>query len=243
MTRAAISLLLVLLCSPCWAAISGSNLTTAGDETDGSSYSTASVTPGANRLVLVWVASVVSAGTANEPTLSGNGLTYVSVATQTWTAAPTRRITLFRAMGASPSAGAVTIDFAAQTQLRCLWSVSEFTGVDTSGTNGSGAVKQSATNEATATSLTVTLAAFASTANGCAGGFWHSTDEAATAGGGFTEIAQVQLSSVLISEWRADNDTTVDASAATSSIWIGVAAEVAAARRAIAPIFLSQATP
>lgn len=128
-------------------AITASNLTAGGSLTDSQTYDTASVTPGANRLVLVSV-GIRNYGAANLGTisLSGNGLTYVEVATITYSsiAAPLSRLSIFRGMGASPSAGAITITVSGTGQNSCAWSVDEFAGTDTSGTNGSGAIVQSA---------------------------------------------------------------------------------------------------
>lgn len=197
--------------------------------TDANSYTTASITPTANTLILVWITSQLLAGPA-APTLSGNSLTYVQVNSRVQ---GTQRTTLFRAMGATPSAGAITIDFTGVTQSRCAWSVVEFGNVDTGGTHGSAAVVQSAVDSnAGATSLTVTLAAFGSANNATASGGMHRTTEATTPGAGFTEIHDVTIAAEshgMASEWRVDNDTTADMSWTTSSACSAVAVEIAEA--------------
>ena len=209
-------------------------LTGASSTTDASSYTTASVTPGANRLVLVQVVNT-KATLPDTPTLSGNGLTYVQIATVTYDtiASPLKRETLFRALGASPSAGAITIDFAGTNQTGCIWSVAEFIDVDTGGTNGSAAVVQSATNNAnTGTSLTVTLAAFGSTDNATYGAFAINDNVAINPGTGFTEIHDNVLGAVPVTgsetEWKDSNDTSVDASSsdAANKRWGGIAVEI-----------------
>src|SRR5438445_13665056 len=66
-----------------------------------------------NMLILAWIVNTNNQ-TPDVPTLSGNGLTWVVASTAVWNAGkPTflDRITLFRAMGASPTAGSVTISF------------------------------------------------------------------------------------------------------------------------------------
>lgn len=215
-------------------AVTGTHLTTGADTTDATSFATASISPGASRLVLVWVASRAIGVLPNAPTLTGNGLTYVQAATVEFhsVASPFQRLTLFRAMGAAPSTEAITIDFAGQTQSGCSWSVSDYSSVDTTGTNGSGAVVQSATGAAnTGTSLVVTLAAFGSVDNATAGGFVISRNEAITIGAGFTELGQAGIAGpimTILSQWRADNDTTVDASWTTSSENAGGAVEIKA---------------
>lgn len=210
-------------------AVAAAHLVTNSSGANATSYTTASVAPTANALVLIWVAH-----NDTKPTVSGNGLTWVEVLDENLAAeTPDRRMTLFRAMGASPSAEAITIDMGAATQSRCAWSVIEFTGVDTTGTNGSGAVVQAVANdngEVAATSLAVTLAAFGSADNATAGGFMHVAIETSTEGDGFTVLGNIGAteSRTLLTEWKASNDTSVDASWASSVRCIGIAVEIKA---------------
>lgn len=206
----------------------GHTLLTSGvDGTDATSYTTASITPGANNLILVDVFT----HNADTPTLSGNGLTYVLVDSRV----DVFSVFVFRAMGAAPSTGAITIDFGAATQNRCGWIVSQLDTVDTEGANGSGAVVQSASNAASVvSSLTVTLADFANTNNATYGAFVATSAAVGIAPGtGFTQIADQQLeatfSTHMFAEWRNDNDTSVDASTedVSNTSWRGVALEIA----------------
>src|SRR5205085_3732552 len=174
-------------------AVAASNLTQGNDRgVGGSSFNTASITPTANRLILATVTSRHASADPNHPTLSGCGLTWVEVASDNYdNTGSQKRVTVFRAMGASPSTGAVTIDFAGQCQSDCVWTIDQLSGMDTSGTNGSGAGVQSATNQdrtGSGTSLTTTLAAFGSANNAtygaCAVGKGTGTS---TAGSGFSK--------------------------------------------------------
>ena len=154
------------------AAVTATELTTGADGANGASYVTASISPTANTLILAWVTNSRNSSPAT-PTLSGNGLTWVQVTTVAWgtIATPTWRTTLFRAMGASPTSGAVTITVPGNAT-GCLWSIQQFGNVDTSGTDGSGAVVQAASNATDSnTSLSVTLAPLANATNATAGGF------------------------------------------------------------------------
>jgi len=207
-------------------AITQAKLTDGGSGTDATSYATASVTPGANRLIVVAVLNSKST-TPDTPTLSGNGLTYVQIATVTFQtiASPQKRLTLFRAMGASPSAGAITIDMGGVTQSGCAWSVSEFDGVDTSGTDGSGAVVQSATNSVDSSgSLDVTLAAYGDGTNHAAyGAFGANSTEVQNAEAGWTEISEATHatpSTVLHTVWLLGPgaDVTVHNDSATTTL-------------------------
>lgn len=129
---------------------------TSGTGTASTSAVTASVAPTGNALVVATFLSSLAAGPA-APTVTGNGLTWVQVDTSAYHTTNGRRLTAFRAMGASPSAGAITASWGATSQTSFQWSVVECTGVDTSGTNGSGAVAQSASaTSGTGTGTTIT---------------------------------------------------------------------------------------
>ena len=188
-----------------------------------SPYTTASIAPGANRLVLLWV-NDRGTGNPTVTSVAGNGLTWVQVNTLTF--GSNGRLTLYRAMGAAPTAGTVTITFSG-TIARACWSIVEYDGVDTSGTDGSGAVVQSVTGTAASTSLTVTLAAFADANNVATGGFSTTSNSTYTAGGGFSIYGSAAQSTSLsiATEGLPTNDTTVDISVASTTI-AGIAVEV-----------------
>lgn len=196
-------------------AIAFTHITTAGNGSGLTSYTTASGSPTANSLQLLMVGSQTAAPTTNIPTVTGAGLTWVQVATAI-DSGNQRRVTVFRALG-TPSAGALTIDFAGQAQVRCGWSWSEASGTDTSGTNGSGAIVQSASalnNGGTVTGLTVTLGAFASPSNATYGAIRHGTTTAQTVtpGAGFNELGEAPSGSFITyqSQYQLANDTSVD---------------------------------
>ena len=215
-------------------AVTMTELTGASDETNATSDATASITPSGNKLILVTIFNQVSAGsTANAPTLSGNGLTWVQIDSGLVGTSTEMRASLFRSMGASPSTGSITISFAGQEQLRCGWIVAEFGNVDTSGSSGSGAVVQSAANNATGvTSLTVTLGAFGSANNATYGCFGVAVNEDVSPGSGFAQIDDFQVGTAnrrLFAEWRSDNDTSVDCSWTTAAGCRGFAVEIKAA--------------
>lgn len=203
-------------------------LTSGGTGTDATSHTTASITPTANRLVLVCVVSRCGAGAAVIPTVTGCGMTWV---VEESLSRSLEGLSVTRGMSASPSAGSLTLDFGAQTATGCDWIVIEFDDVDTSGSNGSGAVAQSesAGSATTATSGLVTLGAFASANNGTFGLFTHRAAEPTDPGTGFTEIADISSTLppiALMAMWRADNATTVDASWASTQHWVGIGLEL-----------------
>lgn len=149
-----------------YADISWTELTTSASTTNAASYATASITPAANKPVYLGVINNQASGTSPTPTATGNGLTWVLVATVDMVNL-SRRLTVFRALGATPSAGAVTIDFAGNTQASACWSIQQATGADISGTNGSGSVVQSAAvnNGVAGTTVAGILSAFGNAKN------------------------------------------------------------------------------
>jgi len=217
-------------------ALTASNLTANGSAA-ASSFTTASITPSANGLVLaLFQQRLASGATITIPTATGNNLTWVQIATIEYDdlnapAGRTKRMTLFRAMGASPTTGAITFDLAGQSQSHAAWSVDQWSGMDTSGTNGSGAIVQSVTSfndTGTSTSLTVTLAAFSSVNNGTYGAFANSVGGAGglTAGGSFTLLGDGQTAGGnALTEYSLSNVTSVNATTAASEIG-GIALEI-----------------
>lgn len=148
------------------------SLVTYGSATDAASYSTTSYTPVGNRLVLAFVLSRPNdvALTPAIPTITGNGFTWVQVAT-VLDASGDNRGTLLRAMVASPTAGGATIDFGGQLQEFGYWSIGEIPSVNTSGTNGSGAIVRSLTNtDATVSNFALSFGSFPAAGNTLYGG-------------------------------------------------------------------------
>ncbi len=220
-------------------AVVATNLTTGSDGDGNSTAVTASISPTANNLILISIS--LRNGSSINPSvssISGNGLTWVKVNSVVFDTASTSRRTVetWRALGASPSSGAITIT-ATENETDITWSVDQFSGIDTSGTNGSGAIVQSATNKDeanTASSLTVTLAAFGSTDNATFGAFATANDtDGHVAGSGFAIVGSASgpgtngLSTA--TEFKNSNDTSVDMSLTSGVQFGGIAIEIKAA--------------
>ena len=194
--------------------VEATHILSAGSSTDASSYETASVSIPKDRLILLTVANIRTPATANTPTVTGAGMTWTQVRTQADTE-NIRRVTVFRGVSSSNTSGALTIDFAGQTQLRCGWSLSSFKNTDISGTNASNAIVQSAgvgTDGSANTNIIVTLGAFSSVDNATFGGIRLGTSTGVNAGSGFTELGQADMeggTNPIQTEFRNDNDTTV----------------------------------
>lgn len=217
--------------------ISSTNITTGAISTPGTSFTTNSFTPKANKLYLISMAVRNNDNSTDplDPTITGCGLTWVNVNGTIYdnTGTSRRRITVFRALGSSPSTGTLTIDFGAVTHNNLDYSIDEFYGVDISGTNGSGAIVQSAVNQdtaGTASTLTATLGAFGSTNNATFGVFaGNNLTVTTTAGTGFAKVGDIGGNSRLTTEFRQDNDTSVDITFSTTCQIGGVAIELKAA--------------
>jgi hypothetical protein len=216
-------------------------LTSGQNVTNTNVYTTASVAPAANKLITLAVMGHRSSGASPSPTVTGAGLTWTSFATVTCDplTSSLKRITLYRALSASPGSGALTITFSA-AQSHAQWIVSQWDGVDQGGTNGSGAIVQTGSDRRdNVTTLSVPLAAFASVDNAAYGVFGVKSGTAVvTPGAGFTEIAEAASNespfSDLQAEWKL-NDNTVDASWATAINACALAAELKAAAPPPAP--------
>ena len=195
-------------------AITATHLTTGSSDTDTTSYTTASISPSGNKLILaaVWNGAT---GTNPQPTLTGNGLTWVHVISEPYDVSGTFGVIhLFRAMGASPTPGTVVINYGATTVLACGWSISEFSPVDTGGTNGSAAIVQSLVALGLSAAALVTLSAFSDVGNATYGALAHQTADTETIGAGFNLLGRSTTAvpvTTISTFWKDSNDTTVDA--------------------------------
>ena len=222
-------------------AVTALHLLSAGSNTDTQEYTTASITPTANALVLLAFEgrNIATGSPTPSPTVVGCNLTWVAVDSET-SGNDSQNITVFRAMGASPSAGALTITQGGSGNIYGQWSISEFHGIDTSGTNGSGAIVQSNGNSDTATNtgLTITLTAFSNANNATYGVVRSVGGGSITNGTGFTELGESGgTDSNIQSQWRNDNDISVDWSwTSTDSNARGIAIEIKSAIQTTATI-------
>ncbi len=189
-------------------------------------FTTASVTNTANRLLLLAVANspVTDVTDPPSPTVAGLGLIWEEIKSVNFSVSGANNLAnlaVFRALGAS-STGPITLTYGT-TQDHVCWALSEFDGIDTGGTNGSSAIVQSEQNSAGAVNtVTATLAAFSSANNATYGASaveFSGGTRTFTAGSGFTEIHDVSpgVNLSLETEWRNDNDTTVDQTISSST--------------------------
>jgi hypothetical protein len=217
--------------------IAAANITSpAGDSTDSTTYTTASITLKAGRLYLMSVVNTAaSAGAISSIDNSGtwtsrsstqfNGTAHrVSI----WSYAPTVDYT-----------GTLVINFGANTQTSATWSLNEFAGVDTTTNDG---VVQQAVGTGNSTTPLATLAAFGSAANATFGALGNVSDTTTTPGTNFRELSDTSSATpvgCLQTEWQVGNDTTVDGTI-TSAQWGACGIEIKAST---APFVIPASTP
>ena len=215
-------------------AVTASLLTAGGTSSALTTFTTASITPSANKLVGVWV--LTDGGTPNS--ISGCGLTWVRDVLDT-VLVP---VAFFRSMGASPSTGTLSISLSANSV--GSWIVVEYDGVDTTGTNGSGAIVQTAHTTGTGKPASVTLASGITSGNATVAGFIKGTTGAWTAGAGYTKLGETTASGFAAHahEWAATGTQAPDATyTGANANWAGIAVEVKAAGAAATDLVIAAA--
>ena len=206
-----------------------------------SSYANSSWTPPTTGMIGCWVANTHASATTI-PTISGNGITWVQIATVSLLSGIDRRLTLFAANAAGASAGVTTIDYAGSNQTGTAASFFQITGADEANGVAQSFVQTLNNNGSAALSGSVTLAAAANSNNRPISAFIHNANEVVTPQTNWTELddgSYINPSFALESQFRSDAfDTAAAASWATSSIWIGMAAEVKVLTAAANPPFI-----
>lgn len=165
-------------------------LDTGFDTTDGASFATASITPVAERLTILAVCGANGSAPATPSSVTGCGLTWALYATVDFVT-DNKRLCLYRACGASPSTGAVSITYSG-SQTGFAWSVVSVAGANIDlANNGLNSIRQGRTGAADAvTSLTLTfVSAFSSSNNGGLAFFVTDLNNAMTPDGSWTEFA------------------------------------------------------
>ena len=182
--------------------------------TNQNTTTTASIAPAPNTLVTIAVLSHRSTATIS-PIVTGGGMpSWDLVASVDFDTLelPHRRLTIYRAMSASPGSGPITFKFTNQVS-NLEWIISQWAGVETSGVNGAGAIVQTGSARANAVNgLGVALAPFGNSANVALGAFGVNSQAAViTPAAGFTEIdeqpANEGTRGDLQTEWAVNRPT------------------------------------
>lgn len=201
----------------------------------GTTYTTSgTITPVAGRLYL---ATINTYSPVKVPTsVTGAGLTWVLVTSSAGTNSVQQFV--YRAMGTGTN-GAITVTLPSSTTILGI-TIDEFQNVDTSGTNGSGAIVQSnaAQSSISGTTQSVSLSAFADPVNDVAfGGSVAIAGGGVTAGSGFTLLnTSTNFGYSQGTEYKVGEDTLVDTTSASSN-WAIVGIEIKVAPSAsVSPV-------
>lgn len=209
-------------------------LLTEGTGGTASSHTTASITPSANALILATVH--IGGGSLFRYTsgVTGCGLTWVNVSQIAYYADVIQNnsdgaIECWRAMGSSPTTGGVTFTYYG-SNTGAQWIVTQWTGVATSGTNGSGAIGATGTAVNVSNTPSVTLSAAPALSSVVYGSFSGEVPTSTwTPGSGFTQIGTTDPAAL---DGRFDEyctgttSTAVTASRSVSNGWGGIAFEI-----------------
>jgi hypothetical protein len=216
-------------------------LTSSYDNVDRTSYTTASISPAANSLLLLFVTDSFSlASTAPEAVPTGLSLTWQRIGSRAWGATPAsqRSGAWIAQCGASPGSGTITLTEndmgSGTTSIGTAWAIIEITGhhvtqpvrqvqyPGTTTTNQSGPA---------ATSHTITMLDAADGSSRAFAYFAHAANEATTFRANWSELSDDAGSAVTLgseSQWRSDEfEATASASWATSVRYMGFAIEIA----------------
>jgi len=134
-----------------------SHLTTGSSAAGAAAYTTASITPTADRPVVVGVVTG-GAGIAPTATIAGNGITYAQDTTETRTFNGGYRLTTFTGSNAAPTTGTIVITLAG-AQLVAAWTVFELIDTDLP-------IVQTDADNGVGTTQDLTLSTFADSENG-----------------------------------------------------------------------------
>lgn len=213
-------------------ALAATNRSNCNDTSALSTYATTtSYTPGNNSLMIATVVNS-KASTPETPTVTGNGLTWVQIGSSiafSTTASPTKRITVFRAMGTGGTNGTVSAAFGGVNQTGCDIIVDEWTGAATDGTNGSGAIVTSTTNspDTAGTAASVTNSALSDSRNASVGCMGNGDNTAITSSD--TLIQQVSYATPTTgaaTSWSTTGDLTINFAWTNSARWACVGLEI-----------------
>jgi hypothetical protein len=192
-----------------------------------SSFPNTSWSPPTSGLIIVFVRSFrTGGGDPNVPTISGNGLTWVQIATAL-NATSNHRLTLFAANASGATTGVTTIDFAGQNQDGCRASFFLDDGADLSG-GVAAAFVQAVAGSATGTSASITLAAAGNSSNRCISGWAVAGAVSFTPRASWSEMDELGGTGHLETQYRSDvfENTASATWGGSSQDWVGIAAEV-----------------
>lgn len=209
---------------------------TGSSEAATTTFATASVSVAANQPLLLQVTtSLGNGGGVDVTSVTGLGITWQKVISQASSNANLFQ-SLWRAMPTSASSGTLSITIPSPVT-NVGWKLIQISGADTSGTNGSGAIRQSGSLAKAVSPISVTLPQAIATGNITMGFLAYnasSSTNTITVGSGYTELlpkvdAPGPESNWTTAEWKSPGSTTVDFSTSNSGSKSLLAVEVVTA--------------
>jgi hypothetical protein len=228
-------------------AIGATLLTAAFDTTNTTSYATASVSPAANSLLVLFTSDQISAGTAPEAVPTGLSLTWSALGTRTTNTGLFRVGAWIAQCGASPGSGAITLTEvdrgSGTTSIGTGWAVIQITGHHVADPVRQ-VVIPAPQESGGATSYTIAFPGDPADANSRPlAWFTLSGTQTVTPRTSWTELSEVTGSLpniVLESQWRSDAfEATASATFLSMTDFMGIALEIA---EASAPTAVLRAT-
>lgn len=204
-----------------------------------SPWTTASVSPTGEIKLNIQCADTSSTTVSS---ISGCGLTWSEVVSNLadWGGGNFREF-VWKGIGTA-SSGTITVVFAGADPGYATYQIENITGHNTSGMF----VQSPAPATGSSTTPSKTLSAFSDAGNATSG--WTVVAAASanyvTAGSGFTELGEIRRTSFtmgMATEWRADNDTTVDATLVGSKTWYQYGFEIAVAAAGATDLVIADA--
>ena len=187
-------------------------------KTSGTGATSASITPTTGTLLLAVSSARLQGSTPSVPTMSGCSISWVQIKDNQWMSE--RRVTMFYGIASAPTTGTLNFSYTGGPNISFV--VFELTGVDLTAP-----IVQSTTGSGNSP-LTVTLGAFSNIENATVGAFGNSgSGSTCSAGSGYTLSQNGGPSNQVngFMEFRADNETTVDATSAGNTLG-GIVCEI-----------------
>lgn len=211
-------------------AITVSHKTDGTDSDTSASSTTASVAFLNNRLYTVCVACYLDV--VDVTSITGGGITWVRIVGLPSGDSSGDTLFMYRGLVTSgATTGTLTINYSSGPG-NAMWSVDEWLGMDTTGTNGSGAIVQSNSQTGFGTIAGVGLSAFGDATNVALGCFCKPNNAAFTpdsSNGGYAELVDRTdgaSENRLQVEWNTGSDTSITASTVNSTDYCALAAEI-----------------
>lgn len=205
-------------------------LLTSGQDVNQTTFTTASITPNANHLLLAFTVGRHTGGASAFPTVAGDGCVSWDLLSPDGTCCQgespdSRRVATYHCMTASPTTGTLSITYA-DVQTEGYWAIVDCANVDTSGPNGIGAIVQSSGQGGSATGGVTWSFGSVPAANSAMIASWVVPGVTIGPGAGWTELAEELANTTLEIEWKNTGDQSVPATWTGTQGYVSLGQEI-----------------